>query len=130
MITWTEQSSAPPEQAWQLIAEPSRWHEWAPHIRGAWGLGSPEVEKGARGIVRLLGAIPVPARIVAKQPGHSWTWRVGPALLVHSVNKSDNGCAVTIDLLAPAPLERALAVTYGPIIATMLKRLARTAAKQ
>jgi hypothetical protein len=35
-------------------------------VRGAWGLGSPEVREGAFGFARLLGVIPVPARITAK----------------------------------------------------------------
>jgi hypothetical protein len=44
--------------AWALLARPDRWHEWAPHLRGAWGLSDPatgEVEPGRRGAVRLLG---------------------------------------------------------------------------
>ncbi len=130
MISWTAQSSAPPERAWELIAQPARWREWAPHIRGAWGLGSPEVEKGSFGVVRLLGVMPVPARIVAKEPGHFWTWRVGPVLLVHSVSEEPGGgCEVAVEMLAPGALEGALGATYGPVIAGMVERLARVAAE-
>jgi hypothetical protein len=113
-----------PEAAWTLIAQPARWHEWAPHVRGAWGLGAPEVEVGRQGAVRLLGVVPVPAAIVAKDDNNSWTWRVGGVVtMAHVVTPH----AVAITLEAPAPLERALGAAYGPVIRLMLQRLSRTA---
>jgi hypothetical protein len=119
---------AAPEAAWPLLARPARWPEWAPHLRGAWGLGSPEVREGAIGAARLLGALPVPARIVAKRAGRSWTWRVGPVEMVHRVDpRPAGGCEVAIDLIAPGPLEAALAAAYGPVIEATLRRLARRA---
>jgi hypothetical protein len=112
-----------PDAAWALLATPARWHEWAPHVRGAWGLGDPEVEAGRRGVIRLLGAVPVPAAIVGKDD-RSWTWRVGGAVTMeHAVTRD----AVVITLAAPAPLERALGAAYGPVIRHMLRRLSRTA---
>jgi hypothetical protein len=110
------------------MARPARWHEWAPHVRGAVGLGSPEVRPGATGVVRLLGVVPVPARIVAKRAGREWSWRVGPVLLVHRVEPRTTGCEVAVDLSAPGPLEPLLATAYGPVIAAMVRRLARVAA--
>jgi hypothetical protein len=138
MRTFSVNSSAPPETAWSLLARPDRWPEWAPHVRGAWGLGAPEVRKGAIGAARLFGALPVPARIVAKRSGRSWTWRVGPVEMVHRVEPLHlsrpgaspplrSGCEVAIDLIAPGPLERALAAAYGPVIAATLRRLAEVA---
>jgi hypothetical protein len=127
MRTFSVNSTAPPEAAWALLARPERWPEWAPHVRGAWGLGSPEVRKGALGAARLFGALPVPARIVGKRPGRSWTWRVGPVEMVHRVESRSDGCEVAIDVIAPAPLERVLAATYGPVIAATLRRLAEVA---
>jgi hypothetical protein len=47
MRTWTAASDATPEAAWALLARPRAWPEWAPHVRGAWGLGAPEVREGA-----------------------------------------------------------------------------------
>ena len=96
-------------------------------MRGAWGLGAPEVREGARGAARLFGALPVPARIVGKRPGRSWTWRVGPVEMVHRVEPSPQGCEVAIDLIALPPLERVLAAAYGPVITATLRRLARVA---
>jgi hypothetical protein len=127
MRTYRAKSRAPVAAAWALMARPGRWHEWAPHLRGAWGLGEPEVEVGARGAARLLGAVPVPAVITAKDPGRAWAWRVGPADLAHRVEPRGRGCEVAIDLSAPGPLEAALAATYGPLIGVLVRNLARVA---
>jgi hypothetical protein len=96
-------------------------------VRGAWDLGEREVRDGARGAARLLGVIPVPARITAKQPGRSWTWRVGLVEMTHRVEPRAGGCLVAIDLRAPGPLEPAVAAAYGPVIELTLRRLARRA---
>jgi hypothetical protein len=127
--TYAADCAAPPEAAWSLIARPDRWHEWSPHVRGAWGLGSPEVELHRTGAARLMGVVPVPARIIAKRPGRSWTWRVGPMVLVHAVTPADGGgCRVTTTLQAPGPLEPLLAATYGPVVQLLMRNLARVAA--
>jgi hypothetical protein len=123
--TWTADSDASPAAAWALLSRPERWSSWAPHVRGAWGLGAPEVREGAIGAARLLGVVPVPAKITAKAED-SWTWRVGPAEMVHRVESLGEGCRVAIDLYA-GRLERVLAATYGPVIQNMLDRLARAA---
>ena len=129
MRTYEAACSAPPSEAWPYVARPALWHTWAPHLRGASGLGEPEVQVGARGAVRLLGVVPVPARILAKDDGRSWTWRVGPMTLVHRVEPAaDGGSVVAVDLSAPPPVEAALAVTYGPVIALLVRNLARVAA--
>ena len=126
MRTWTAPSDAEPEVAWALLSRPDAWSSWAPHLRGAWGLGSPEVRAGAVGAARLFGVIPVPAKITAKSD-RSWTWRVGPAVMTHRVVARGAGSVVAVDLRAPGPLEGAIAAAYGPIIQTMIDRLARVA---
>jgi len=126
MRTWTADSEASPGAAWALMSRPQAWPAWAPHVRGAWGLGSPEVREGALGAARLLGVIPMPAKITAKS-ARSWTWQVGPATMVHRVVERPGGCTVAIDLRAPGPLEPLLAATYGPVMQLTLNRLARTA---
>src|SRR3954451_24419344 len=65
MLRYEADSDADPGQAWALLARPGRWHEWAPQLRGAWGLGVPEVQRGASGVAFLLGVVPVPATITA-----------------------------------------------------------------
>src|SRR5512134_49644 len=98
MLRYEARSEAPAERAWPLLARPERWSAWAPHLRGAWGLGKPEVHVGAVGAARLLGVVPVPASVVRKQPGCSWTWRVGPVELTHLVETADRGCVVAVEL--------------------------------
>jgi Polyketide cyclase / dehydrase and lipid transport len=112
------------------MAEPDRWHEWSPHLRGAWGLGEPEVGLRRFGAARLLGVLPVPAQIVDKRPGRSWTWQVGPVVLVHAVKPlADGGCRVSMTLQAPGPLEPLLAATYGPVVQLLVANLARVASR-
>jgi hypothetical protein len=130
VLTYEARCAAPARIAWPYVARPALWSCWAPHLRGAWGLGDPEVEPGSVGAARLLGVVPVPAKILAKEDGRSWTWRVGPATLVHRVEPaSGGGSVVAVDITAPAPVEAALAVTYGPLVRVLVRNLARVAAR-
>jgi len=129
MRTWTEDSAGSPDLAWTLLSRPREWSTWAPHVRGAWGLGE-EVAAGSVGAVRLLGVVPVPVRITAVNPSpptRAWSWRVGVAVeMEHRVEpRAGGGCTVALDLRAPAPAEAALAAAYGPVISLTLRRLAR-----
>lgn len=130
MFTREAVSPAAPEQAWALLARPERWHEWAPHVRGAWGLGDPVVEEGRAGYARLFGVLPVPARVTEVVDGRSWTWRVGPTVMVHRVEPDPAGCRVAVDIEAPGPLEAALRAFYGPLVERLLARLAARAASR
>jgi hypothetical protein len=128
MRTFSAVTAAPPEIAWRLLARPADWGRWSPHVRGAWGLGDPEVRRGAFGAARLLGVAPVPARVVAKRDGRSWTWRVGLVEMAHRVEpRAGGGATVAIDLSAPGPLEPAVALAYGAVIDGSLRRLAAEA---
>lgn len=130
MLTYSAPSVAPPADAWSLIARPGRWHEWAPLLWGAWGLGEPEVRAGRRGAARLLGVVPVPARIVSVDHGRSWVWQVGPVRFDHRVEPAgDGGSRVAVEIFAARPLEALLAVTYGPIVQLLVDNLARVAGR-
>lgn len=127
MRTFSARTSAPPDVAWRLLSRPAEWPLWSPHVRGAWNLGAPEVREGAAGAARLLGVVPVPARITAVGE-RSWTWRVGVVEMVHRVTaRAGGGAVVAIDLSAPAAVEPALALAYGPLIDVSLHRLAQAA---
>ena len=133
MLSYEAESTAPPDRAWALLVEPERWSRWAPHLRGAWGLGRPEVEPGSVGAARLLGVVPVPARITGKAatgPVCWWSWRVGPVDLVHRVAaRPGGGSVIGVDIRAPAPVEAALRVSYGPVVSLLVRNLARVAAR-
>ncbi len=121
-------SDAAPERVWDLYAQPERWKEWAPHIRAPRGLGSPEVEPGASGHIRLAGLAPVWAEVTAKRPGRSWTWRVGLVELTHTVDpRTGGGSTIGLQMRAPAPMELAIRLSYAPMTKALLKRLARKA---
>jgi hypothetical protein len=112
------------------MAEPAHWRRWAPHIRGAWRLGAPEVQVGRVGLVRLLGAPVIPARITRKRTGRLWAWKVGPVELTHRVEpRRGGGSTVAVDIAAPGPVEAALAKTYGPLVQLLVWRLGRVAEK-
>ena len=129
MRTYEAPTEAPPDVAWRLLARPAEWRRWSPHVRGAWGLGEPEVEPGELGAARLLGVVPIPARITGKRARRRWAWRVGMVVeMVHRVEpRPDGGATVAVDVIAPAALERPLALAYGPLIDFSLRRLARAA---
>ena len=105
------------------MSRPQEWSSWAPHVRGAWGLGDGEVRVGARGYARLLGVVPIPATITAVDPGRSWTWQVGPVEMVHRVDQAADGCTVAVEISAPAPIEAALRIGYRPLVELLLSRL-------
>jgi hypothetical protein len=131
VLTYQATSRAPVSVAWPYLARPGLWSRWAPHLRGAWNLGDPEVEPGRIGAARLLGLLPVPARIVAKTVGEdrcAWSWRVGPATLHHRVEAGPGaGSTVAVDVEAPAPVEAVIAVTYGPVVQALVRNLGRVA---
>ena len=107
----------------------SDWRRWSPHVRGAWGLGDPEVRRGAGGAARLLGVVP------SRRADHGQAR--GPLLDLARRRRGDGRTAssrapaaaatVAIDLSAPGPLEPALALAYGPLIEVSLHRLAQEA---
>jgi hypothetical protein len=85
VLAYAATSTGSPQAAWRLIAEPAQWHRWAAHVRGASGLGKPEVEAGRRGFILLAPGLPVPTRITDKQAGQWRDWHVGPVDMRHSV---------------------------------------------
>jgi uncharacterized protein YndB with AHSA1/START domain len=84
-------TEAPAAEVWSLLAEPRRWREWSPYVRGAEGLGEPEVEAGGRGKVVLLGGVRIDAEILAVVPGRSWTWQVAGLRVRHEVEPTASG---------------------------------------
>jgi len=133
MLRYEAHSSADPLVAWSLVAEPARWHEWSPHVRGAWGLGEPEIERGARGAARLLGIVPIPTRVTAVAEGRSWTWSVGLMELDHRVDPDPDGTGgsiVGVDIRAAPAMEAVLRFTYGPVVALLVRNLARVAGQK
>jgi hypothetical protein len=129
MLLYEAHTDAQAETVWPLLACPTRWPEWAPHLRGAWGLGWPQVREGAVGAARLFGVVPLPARISRVNPGESWAWQVGLVTVDHLVEElpDHGGSIVAVAIDAPGPLEPLVARTYGLVLGGLVERLARTA---
>lgn len=130
MLTYAADCAADADTVWRLIAQPDRWRSWAPTVRGARGLGEPEVQAGAVGHALLVGLPPLGARVTSKQANRAWTWQVGPLRLHHRVRPQGGGCRVAVDIEAPFPLEPLIRVTYGPVVSVALANLARVAARE
>ena len=50
--------------------------------------------------------------------------------LDHAVEPYGAGSRITMTMSAPGPLDSALAVTYGPVVRTLVRRLARVAGER
>jgi len=72
----------------------------------------------------------VPAKITDKKPSRSWAWRVGPVTMDHIVRAAPGGCEIAVEMRASAPLEVALRASYGPVVALLVRNLARVAERQ
>jgi hypothetical protein len=112
---------------WALVARPDLWHRWSPHVRGAEGLGSPEVERGAKGDVLLRGGIRLPAEITEVIPGRSWSWRVGGIIVHHVVTPSGQGSELAMPVEHEGRLWAPAAVAYAPLVGLIARRIARVA---
>jgi len=91
-VTYERASRARPSAAWRLMARPALWKRWAPHVRGARGLGDTEVTPGSGAVI--VGVVPVPVTVTRKEPGRLWAWRVGAVEIVHRVEPDPRGCRV------------------------------------
>lgn len=120
-------STAGPERIWALIARPDRWSLWSPHVRGAEGLGWPEVQERARGSVLLRGGARLGAEITGVAPGRSWSWRVGGLEIDHLVEPTERGSRLTFVVEPTRALWAPAAVAYTPIVGRVARRIARLA---
>lgn len=119
---------APPDRVWALISRPDRWSEWSPHVRGAEGLGSPEVVEGASGSVVLRGGLRIAARITQVNPGESWSWRVAGLRVCHVVRPAPGGGSrIEHEVEGSAPPWSVVAIAYAPIVGLIARNIARVA---
>lgn len=119
--------AASPAAVWSLLAEPARWHEWSPYVRGAEGLGSPEIEAGGVGKVVLVGGVRLDAEILAVVPGRSWTWQVGGLRVRHEVEPIAGGTHFTMAPEGSGPFWGPAALIYRLPTTLIERRVARVA---
>ncbi|MGE5407732.1 MAG: SRPBCC family protein [Syntrophothermus sp.] len=119
---------APPDRLWALVARPDRWAEWSPHVKGADGLGAPEVAAGASGHVILRGGLRIPARVTQVSPGESWSWQVGGLVVHHTVRPLPGGRSRLEQVVeGTARPWSAVALAYGPVVGLIGRNVARVA---
>jgi uncharacterized protein YndB with AHSA1/START domain len=121
------EAAAPAAEVWSLLAEPARWREWSPYVRGAEGLGEPEVEARAVGKVILLGGVRLDAEILDVVPGRSWTWRVGGMRVRHEVEPTAKGTRFTMAPEGDGPFWGPAALIYRLPTALIERNVARVA---
>jgi hypothetical protein len=122
-------TEAPAAEVWSLLAEPRRWRERSPYVRGAEGLGEPEVAAGARGKVDLLGGVRIDAKILAVVPGRSWTWQVAGLRVRHEVEPTDSGARFTMTPEGDGAFWGPAALLYRLPTALIERNVARVATR-
>lgn len=124
------ETEAQPELLWTLVARPDRWHEWSPYVRGAEGLGFPEVEAGAKGEVVLRGGIKMPAEVTEVVPGRSWAWRVGGIVVDHAVTPTGAGSRLTMAVDSTGGPWSVAARLYAPVVGLIARRIVTVAERE
>jgi hypothetical protein len=99
-------------------------------VRGAEGLGSPEVVAGASGHVVLRGGIRLPAQITEVEPGRSWSWEVGGLRVRHAVRTADGGSLIEHTVGGVAGIWSVAALAYAPIVGLIARNIARVAERR
>lgn len=126
--------AAPPDVVWGVMSDAERWHEWTPSVRSIRLLDSGPLRVGARALVRQPRFPTALWKVIAFDPGRSFTWKSGlPAMWVfasHSVSPTASGTRVVLSLRYEGPIGKLLArltrdITnrYLDLEATGLKRL-------
>ena len=104
--------AAPPDTVWSVMADAERWHEWTPSVRSIRLLDRP-LKVGSRALIRQPKFPPAMWKVVALEPGRSFTWVTGaPGLKAfgqHSVEPSGTGSRATLRLHYEGALGRLLA---------------------
>ena len=127
MLTRKLDCEASVETLWALVARPEQWSRWSPYVRGADGLGSPEVRAGARGEVILAGGLRLPARILEVDPGRSWSWQVGGLVVDHVVEKTAGGSKLSMPVRPARGLWKPAALAYAPLVSLIGRRIVNLA---
>ena len=109
--------AASPDKVWAVMADAERWHEWTPSVRSIRWLDAGPLRVGSRALIRQPRFPPAMWKVIALDPGRSFTWRSGaPGMWVHaqhSVMASGDGTRAVLSL------------HYQGVIGELLGRLTR-----
>lgn len=98
----TTEIAAPAERVWQVMSDTKRWHEWTPSVTRVKRLEEGPLAVGSRAVIRQPKFPPALWKVIAIEPGRSFTWvSVAPGLRVighHSVEPMNAGSRATLSL--------------------------------
>ncbi len=111
--------AAPPDVVWGVICDLERWHEWTASVRGIRPLSKGPLRVGSRALVRQPRLPPAIWKVIALEPGRSFTWVNGlPGLWVyatHSVTPAAAGAQAVLSLRYEG--------LFGAVLARVLRDL-------
>lgn len=94
--------AAPKERVWQVMSDVERWHEWTASIKSVKRLGAGAFAVGSRALIRQPKLPPAFWKVVAIEPGKSFTWvSVSPgfrAIGYHAVESKPGGSRATLSI--------------------------------
>jgi uncharacterized protein YndB with AHSA1/START domain len=98
----TTDIDAPPARVWEVMSDVVRWHEWTRSIRSIKRMDNGPFVVGSRAIVRQPKFPPALWKVVAIEPGRSFTWaNTAPGMRVvghHAVEPRGAGSRATLSL--------------------------------
>lgn len=118
---------APVQVVWERYADPTRWADWAPHVRGVEVDVHGEdvrLQPGLSGRVRGPMGLRVPFVVTAvDEERRTWSWTVRAPLVTvhldHTLAEVSDGTVAGLVLRGPWPVIRA----YRPVARWALRRL-------
>jgi uncharacterized protein YndB with AHSA1/START domain len=117
--------AAPPDAAWDLLTDTTRWTAWGPSIAEVRSSTS-VVELGTTGRIRPLLGPWVPFRVTSVDPGRRWAWRVaGLPATGHRVEPVTTSRSATGDRCRVVFEVPVLAAPYAAVCALALRRIER-----
>ncbi|HEU4334770.1 MAG TPA: SRPBCC family protein [Candidatus Eisenbacteria bacterium] len=111
----TIEIQAPLERVWEVMRDAERWPEWTPSVTRIRREDPGELKVGSRAWIHQPGFPPALWRVTELEPGRSFTWITGSAVMRatarHSVEPAPEGCRAI------------LSVEYSGLFGWLLARL-------
>lgn len=117
--------AADPERIWQILADIERWPSWTVSMRSLRPLDPAPLGPGVRVRVEQPKLRPTVWTIADWQPPSRFTW-TSPApgaslLAVHRIERTDQGCTVTLEFVLSGPLSWLFGRLSGHLIGHYLE---------
>jgi len=113
--------AAPAERVWKVMSDMERWHEWTPSVTSVRRFDGGPLAVGSRALVRQPSFPPAFWKVIAVQPGRSFTWvSWAPGLRVaadHGIEPTSSGARATLALNYTG--------VFGRMLARMTERITR-----